>query len=89
MAYIGPMIPVARLDALIVLERETKMDWFSLWNRVRGRNWSLVVDMRGGTFSERLKRKKRAVRGRDLEPRHSVRSAAEVLKLDEVPAPKL
>ena len=78
-----------RLDALIVLERETKMDWFSLWNRVRGRNWSLVVDMRGGTFSERLKRKKRAVRGRDLEPMHAVRSAAEVLKLDEVPAPKL
>lgn len=78
-----------RLDALIVLERETKMDWFSLWNRVRNRQWSLIVDMRGGSISAKLNRKKRAVRGADPEPMHAVRSAAEVLKLDETPAPRL
>ncbi len=78
-----------RLDALLTLERETTTAWVGLWNRVRHTTWSLVVDMRGSTLSGRLKRRKRAVRGTDPEPMHAVQSAAEVLKLDEVPAPKL
>lgn len=52
-----------RLDRLIVLERDSRLDWLGLWNKVRETRWGLVVDMRGTTLSGKLKRQKRAVRG--------------------------
>lgn len=52
-----------RLDRLIVLERDSRLDWLGLWNKVRETRWGLVVDMRGTTLSAKLKRQKRAVRG--------------------------
>lgn len=78
-----------RLERLIVLDRDGRWDWIALWNQVRETNWGLVVDMRGSTLSGKLRRQKRAVRGKTLPDVHLVEQAASVLQLDEIPAPKL
>jgi heptosyltransferase-3 len=80
-----------RLTKLIVLEREGHFEWIALWNQVRGTKWGLVVDMRGSDLSGKLRRHKRAVRGKDQPGLHAVEAAAAVLKLEpeEVPGPKL
>ena len=78
-----------RLDRLIVLEKEGRLDWLGLWNQVRAVKWGLVVDMRGTRFSDKLKRQKRAVRGEDEPGVHRVELAARVLHLDEIPPPRL
>ncbi len=78
-----------RLRRLIVLDKTGRWDWIALWNQVRDTKWGLVVDMRGTKFSERLRRQKRAVRGRDLPGLHAVEQAARILHLDEIPAPRL
>ncbi|MEW6537586.1 MAG: glycosyltransferase family 9 protein [Pseudomonadota bacterium] len=80
-----------RLTKLIVLEREGHFEWIALWNQVRATKWGLVVDMRGSDLSGKLRRHKRAVRGKDQPGLHAVEAAAAVLKLepDEIPAPKL
>lgn len=78
-----------RLDKLIVLERDSRLDWLGLWNKVRETKWGLVVDMRGTTLSTKLKRQKRAVRGAWEAGVHAVEQAARVLQLENVPAPRL
>jgi len=78
-----------RLERLIVLDRDGRWDWIALWNQVRETNWGLVVDMRGSTLSGKLRRQKRAVKGKILSDVHLVEQAARVLQLDEIPAPKL
>lgn len=78
-----------RLDRLIVLEKESRLDWFRLWSQVRSTRWGLIVDMRGSTLSGKLKRQKRAVRGEREPGVHAVELAARVLQLDDVPAPRL
>ena len=78
-----------RLDKLIVLEKEGRLEWLGLWNQVRAIKWGLIVDMRGTTFSGKLSRQKRAVRGKDEAGVHKVELAARVLQLDEIPPPKL
>ena len=78
-----------RLERLIVLDRDGRWDWIALWNQVRETHWGLVVDMRGSTLSGKLRRQKRAVKGKVLPDVHLVEQAARVLQLDEVPAPKL
>jgi heptosyltransferase-3 len=79
-----------RLDRLLVLEREGRLEWLGLWNQVRAIQWGLVVDMRGTTFSSKLKRQKRAVRGPGEELGvHKAELAARVLQLDETPPPRL
>jgi heptosyltransferase-3 len=80
-----------RLAQLLVLEREGHFEWLALWNQVRATKWGLVVDMRGSALSGKLRRQKRAVRGKDQPGLHAVEAAARVLKLepDETPAPRL
>lgn len=78
-----------RLERLIVLEKEGRLEWLGLWNQVRAVKWGLIVDMRGTTFSGKLSRQKRAVRVKDEPGVHKVELAARVLQLDEVPAPRL
>jgi ADP-heptose:LPS heptosyltransferase len=78
-----------RLDRLIVLEGEGRLDWIGLWNKTRDIGWGLIVDMRGSALSGRLRRQKRAVRGADQPGVHAVEAAARVLQLDETPPPRL
>ena len=80
-----------RLSKLTVLEREGHFEWIALWNQVRGTKWGLVVDMRGSDLSGKLRRERRAVRGKAQPGQHAVEAAAAVLKLEpeETPAPRL
>ena len=80
-----------RLARTIVLEREGHFEWIALWNQVRGTKWGLIVDMRGSDLSGKLRRERRAVRGKTPEGLHAVEAAAAVLKLepDETTAPRL
>ncbi|HCQ54041.1 glycosyltransferase family 9 protein [Brevundimonas diminuta] len=78
-----------RLQRLITLDRDGRWDWIALWNQVRETNWGLVVDMRGSTLSGKLRRQRRAVRGKALPGVHLVEQAARTLQLDEIPPPKL
>lgn len=78
-----------RLKKLHVLERESRLDWISLWNKLRDVQWGLIVDMRGGAISTRLRRQKRAVRSADEPGLHAVEQAARVLQLEETPGPRL
>ncbi|KQW80880.1 glycosyltransferase family 9 protein [Brevundimonas sp. Root1279] len=78
-----------RLDRLLVLEKESKLEWLGLWNQVRAETWGCVVDMRGSALSTKLKRQKRAVRGEDEPGVHKVELAARVLQLEETPGPRL
>ena len=80
-----------RLARTIVLEREGHFEWIALWNQVRGTKWGLVVDMRGSDLSGKLRRERRAVRGKAQPGLHAVEAAAAVLKLEpeETPAPRL
>ena len=78
-----------RLDRLIVLEREGRLEWLALWNQVRAVKWGLVVDLRGSALSGKLQRQKRAVRGEGEAGLHAVELAARVLQLDDAPAPRL
>ncbi|MCA0368987.1 MAG: glycosyltransferase family 9 protein [Proteobacteria bacterium] len=80
-----------RLIRTIVLEREGHFEWIALWNQVRGTKWGLIVDMRGSDLSGKLRRERRAVRGKTPAGLHAVEAAAAVLKLEpeETPAPRL
>jgi len=78
-----------RLRKLHVLERDSRLDWISLWNTLRDTPWGLIVDMRGGSISARLRRQKRAVRGEPEPGLHAVEQAARALQLEETPAPRL
>ena len=77
------------LARLLVLESDSPVAWFALWNQVRDTKWSLVVDLRGSTLSGKLRRQKRGVRGKDEPGLHAVEQAARVLHLDETPAPRI
>lgn len=78
-----------RLKQLLVLEREGRLEWISLWNKLRDTAWGLIVDMRGGSISTRLRRQKRAVRGVTDPHMHAVEEAARILQLEQTPAPRL
>jgi ADP-heptose:LPS heptosyltransferase len=84
---------VPGLDELIVMQkRKGSGHWFSLWNKVRHRKWSLIIDMRGSGLSGFLRRDRRAVHRKSAgEPTHKVIEAARLLTLpkDETPAPYL
>lgn len=78
-----------RLQRLITLDRDGRWDWIALWNQVRETHWGLVVDMRGSALSGKLRRQRRAVKGKALPGVHLVEQAARTLQLDDIPAPKL
>jgi ADP-heptose:LPS heptosyltransferase len=83
---------VPGLDRVIVMEKgRGKGHWFKLWNQVRHKKWSLIVDLRGSGTALFLRRDKRAIWKKSMgEPIHKVIDAARVLKLEgDPPAPHL
>ncbi len=79
-----------RREATIELKKgPAKLHWLALWARTLANVWDLVVDMRGSGLAWFLAAKRRAIlAGRD--PRlHRVESAAGVLGIRPVPAPRL
>jgi ADP-heptose:LPS heptosyltransferase len=78
---------VPNLDAIIPFEKtKSGGHWFWLWNRVRNRNWGLVVDLRGSAISQFLSKKRRAVHRKGGASVHKVLEAARVLKIEDEPA---
>jgi ADP-heptose:LPS heptosyltransferase len=76
------------LEALHVVQGDSRGDWLKLWASLRLRRWGLVVDLRGSRLSDWLSRKKRAVRtplDPEAGPMHKVLQAARVLQLDDDP----
>lgn len=83
---------IPRLDEVIVLEKAKRnAHWVALWNKLRRKEWGLVVDLRGSAISTFLRRKRRAVfRRAPGPPVHKVIEASRVLKIaDDVAAPYL
>lgn len=83
---------VPGLDRIIVMEKEKSgRHWLKLWREVRGRQWGLVVDLRGSAIARFLRSKRRAIKHKTIgEPVHKVIEAARVLRVeDEPPAPFL
>lgn len=78
-----------RLQDLILLDGDGAQDWMGLWLKLRKTSWGLVIDMRGSRISDRLKRQKRAIKGRPEPGVHAAEWAARALQLDETPAPRL
>jgi ADP-heptose:LPS heptosyltransferase len=81
-----------RLDEVIVFEKTRDgAHWLRLWNRVRRREWGLIVDLRGSAVSTFLRRKRRAVYRRiPGPPVHKVVEASRMLKLsDEIAEPHI
>ena len=80
-----------RLDRVIVFEkRPLGGHWYTLWRRVRGRRWGLIVDLRGSPISSVLMRRRRAVYKAGGPVAHKVIEAARLLNLEgEPPAPTL
>jgi ADP-heptose:LPS heptosyltransferase len=85
---------VPGLDRVIVMEKakgKGKSHWFKLWNQVRHKKWSLVVDLRGSATALFLRREKRAIwKKLPGDVVHKVVDAARTLKLEgDPPAPHL
>lgn len=79
---------VPNLDRIIVLEKsKSGGHWFDLWRQVRGRQWGLVVDLRGSGISRFLSAKRRAVFRKGPDGVHKVLEAARTLRIEDDPAP--
>jgi ADP-heptose:LPS heptosyltransferase len=95
--FVGSPLTVPLFADTPGLERLIAMDklpgsghWFSLWQKVRGKRWGLVVDLRGSAIANVLRPKRRAVHRKGGKPAHKVIEAARVLKVeDDPPAPFL
>jgi ADP-heptose:LPS heptosyltransferase len=78
------------LDRTLMFEGDGFAAWFSLWRKLRGRRWGLILDLAGTPLPRRLSARKRAVRPKGGEPEHLTTAAARLLKLEaDPPAPHL
>lgn len=90
----GPAAPLFRslpgLETLIALEkRRFGLHYLSLWRRLVGRRWDMVVDLRRTPVPYLLFKGKHFRAPRPVEGRHRVAEIAEALGLREPPAPCL
>ncbi len=64
--------------------------WISLWRRVVGQKWDIVVDLRNSAVSRLIRARKRYIFGPRIDKtRHKVEQASAVMQLDKVAEPKL
>lgn len=75
------------LDRTLLLEGDGFAAWFSLWRKLRGKRWGLILDLIGTPLPRRLSARKRAIQPKTAEPEHLTRAAARLLKLDDDPPP--
>lgn len=82
---------VPGLERLIPLKKQKRAGhWIALWKIVAGTRWDIVVDLRNSPVSRTVFAKKRFIHGRHIDSRlHKVEQNALVMKLSEVPAPRL
>lgn len=79
------------LAALIPFKKEKyNLHWVRLWSKVAGTRWDQVIDLRNSAISRLVPAKERFIYGPQINhTRHKVEQAAETMRLNTVPAPKL
>lgn len=64
--------------------------WFAFWKEVVSVRWDIVIDLRDSAVSRLIRAKQRFIFSRNIDKtRHKAEQAAQLLKLTEVPAPRL
>lgn len=64
--------------------------WVELWKAVIGTKWDVVIDLRNSVVSRLIFAKQRFIFGRHIdEKKHKAEQNAAVMKLTDVPSPKL
>jgi ADP-heptose:LPS heptosyltransferase len=72
---------------IIVKKRRFDLHWLVLWGSVVGRNWHVVVDLRGSALGFFLRTKTRAIMRGGRRPGHRLTHLAGVLNLQPPPLP--
>jgi ADP-heptose:LPS heptosyltransferase len=91
----GPLaVPILentpQLERLIVLHKKPLgLHWPGLWRQVVATQWDRVVDMRGSAVAYLLRANERNVAGRYPYPDNKVREAANVIRAEPPPSPKI
>jgi ADP-heptose:LPS heptosyltransferase len=81
---------VPGLERLIVIDkRRWAAHWPSLYARVAGTRWDLVVDLRGSALAWLLRAGERRVMAKGDDAEHRVRQLARLFRLEPPPAPRL
>lgn len=77
-------------EIIPVKKKSYNRHWFELWRDVSKQRWDIVVDMRNSIVSRIVFTDKRYGMGKHISRfKHKVEQAAEVMKLEEIPSPKL
>ncbi|MDB2683047.1 glycosyltransferase family 9 protein [Alphaproteobacteria bacterium] len=79
-----------RFEIIPLKKKKGNKHWFELGKRVWPTRWDMVVDLRNSIVSRVIRAKQRYIFGRGIDKSmHKVQQAAAVMKLADVPAPKL
>ena len=79
------------LEALIPFKKEKyNLHWARLWARLVKTDWDQVIDLRNSAVSRLVPAKERFIYGPQIDQtKHKVEQAAETMRLNVVPSPKL
>lgn len=79
------------LDEIIAFKKEKySRHWLRLWSRVVRRKWDMVIDLRNSAISRLIPARQRFIYGPHIrDDLHKVVQAAQTMRLDTVPAPRL
>lgn len=79
------------VERIIAMKKKKRSGhWVDLWKEVIGTRWDMVVDLRNSAVSRLIWAKHRYIfGGRINQNQHKVEQAAQVMRLADVPAPKL
>ena len=81
---------VPGLERLIAVAKQPlALHWLSLFGRVAGERWDLVVDLRGSALAWLLRARERRVMAKGDPREHRVRQLARLFDLDPPPSPRL
>ncbi len=81
---------VPNLDRLLMIRKKRlKLHWVALWARCLGTRWEAIVDLRSSGLAWLLPAAERHVKRARGSSMHRVEELAEVLGLDDPPAPRI
>lgn len=82
---------LANVETVIPMRKEKRSGhWIKLWKQVIGTRWDIVVDLRNSAVSRLIRARRRYIFGPHIDQsKHKVEQAAQVMKLKEIPYPKL
>lgn len=79
------------LERIIPMKKEAhNKHWIKLWRQVVGTRWGMVIDLRDSAVSRLVWAEQRFIFGKHIDKgQHKVQQNAAVMRLPDVPAPKL